>query len=95
MKDIHKNPIFYFLVVPVIIGIWPLLVCAVYLPRTQSSWKIEKMNSQAIETKEKAHKLLKTYFGYDSFRSTQYEVIEKVMNKKDVVLLMRSYLSDQ
>ena len=46
------------------------------------------MTTQTINIKEKAHELLKTYFGYDSFRLTQYEVIEKVLNKKDVVLLM-------
>ncbi len=32
--------------------------------------------------------LLKKYFGYDSFRPLQLEVVEKVMAKKDVVTLM-------
>ena len=42
MKDIHKNPIFYFIVIPAIIGLWPLLLWTVYLPRAQSNWEIEK-----------------------------------------------------
>ena len=42
MKDIYKNPFFYFLVAPAIIGMWPLLLWAVYLPQAQSSWEIEK-----------------------------------------------------
>jgi hypothetical protein len=32
MKDIHKNPVLYYIAIPVLIGIWPLLVWGVYLP---------------------------------------------------------------
>ncbi len=32
MKDIYKNPLFYYILIPVVIGLWPLLVWAVYLP---------------------------------------------------------------
>jgi len=46
------------------------------------------MDSQTLGIKEKSHQLLKKYFGYDSFRDTQYQVIEHVINQKDVVLLM-------
>ena len=35
MKDIYKNPILYYIVVPVIAGLWPLLVWAIYLPAAQ------------------------------------------------------------
>ena len=35
MKDIYKNPILYYIVVPVIAGLWPLLVWAIYLPTAQ------------------------------------------------------------
>ena len=35
MRDIHRNPILYYLLIPVLIGIWPLLVWAVYLPATE------------------------------------------------------------
>jgi len=35
MKDIYKNPILYYIAVPVIVGLWPLLVWAIYLPAAQ------------------------------------------------------------
>jgi hypothetical protein len=44
MKDIYKNPILYCILVPVIVGLWPLLVWAVYLPAAQKN--IEEHKSQ-------------------------------------------------
>jgi len=35
MRDIHRNPIVYYLLIPALIGLWPLLVWAVYLPAAQ------------------------------------------------------------
>ena len=35
MKDIYRNPILYYIAVPVIVGLWPLLVWAIYLPAAQ------------------------------------------------------------
>ena len=35
MKDIYKNPILYYIAIPVIVGLWPLLVWAIYLPNAQ------------------------------------------------------------
>ncbi|HAN09150.1 MAG TPA: DNA helicase RecQ [Clostridiales bacterium] len=37
---------------------------------------------------EVARKLLKQYFGYDEFRKGQYEIIENILNKKDVLGIM-------
>ena len=42
MKDIYKNPLFYYIVVPIVIALWPLLVWAVYLPHAKEKWKNEK-----------------------------------------------------
>jgi hypothetical protein len=36
MRDLHKNPILYYLLIPVLVGIWPLLVGTVYLPRAEN-----------------------------------------------------------
>ena len=36
----------------------------------------------------KAEEVLKTYYGYDSFRSGQKEIIENILNKKDCVAIM-------
>jgi hypothetical protein len=35
MNNIHKNPILYYIAIPVLIGSWPLLVWAIYLPKAQ------------------------------------------------------------
>ena len=35
MNNIHKNPILYYIAIPVLIGIWPLLVWAIYLPKAR------------------------------------------------------------
>ena len=37
MKDIYKNPILYYILVPAIVGLWPLFVWAIYLPTTEES----------------------------------------------------------
>jgi len=37
MKDIYKNPALYYILVPVIVALWPLLVWAVYLPNAEQS----------------------------------------------------------
>ncbi len=42
MKDIHKNPMFYYVLVPVIAALWPLFVWGVYLPAAKSNWQREK-----------------------------------------------------
>jgi len=41
MKDIYKNPVLYYIAVPVIIGLWPLLVWAIYLPNAQKDVKVQ------------------------------------------------------
>jgi len=42
MKDLYKNPLFYYILVPVITALWPLLVYFVCLPKAQRSWNLEK-----------------------------------------------------
>jgi hypothetical protein len=37
MKDIYKNTILYYILVPAIVGLWPLLVWAIYLPAAEES----------------------------------------------------------
>lgn len=36
MKDIYKSPIFYYVLVPAVLALWPLLVRTVYLPRANT-----------------------------------------------------------
>lgn len=42
MRDILRNPMFYYVVAPVLVGIWPLLVWGVYLPQAQQAWEDDK-----------------------------------------------------
>jgi len=35
MKEIYKNPLLYYIVVPVLLAFWPLLVWGIYLPKTE------------------------------------------------------------
>ncbi len=39
MKDLYKNPVLYYILVPCIVGLWPLLVWAVYLPAAEDDLK--------------------------------------------------------
>lgn len=39
MRDLYKNPVFYYILVPVVVAAWPLLVRTVYLPRAQHGYK--------------------------------------------------------
>ncbi len=41
MRDIHKNPILYYLLIPVLVGLWPLLVWVFYLPKAEHTREIE------------------------------------------------------
>jgi hypothetical protein len=49
MKDAIKNPLLYFLLVPVGIAIWPLLVWAMYLPNAQKSFASEQASYEEGE----------------------------------------------
>jgi hypothetical protein len=35
MRDMLKNPMLYYILAPILVGLWPLLVWGVYLPRMQ------------------------------------------------------------
>jgi hypothetical protein len=41
MKDILKNPILYYILVPALVALWPLLVWGVYLPAAKRDWQTE------------------------------------------------------
>ena len=42
MKDVYRNPVFYYILAPVVMALWPLLVWGVYLPKAERNWKSEK-----------------------------------------------------
>jgi hypothetical protein len=41
MREVYKNPMLYYLLIPVLVGMWPLLVWGVYLPRAEHSREVE------------------------------------------------------
>jgi len=42
MKDIYKNPMLYFILVPVLLALWPLLVWAKYLPDAKETLEAKR-----------------------------------------------------
>jgi hypothetical protein len=50
MKDIYKNPIFYYILIPAVIGLWPLLVWSVYLPAADKN--LEEQQNQYRKAEE-------------------------------------------
>jgi len=54
MKQIYKNPSFYYILVPVLVALWPLLVWAVYLPNADKGWEkdVEQFQQGAATIKE-------------------------------------------
>ncbi|MBM4026832.1 MAG: hypothetical protein FJ280_15725 [Planctomycetes bacterium] len=41
MREVYKNPMLYYVLIPVLVGLWPLLVWGVYLPRAEQRREIE------------------------------------------------------
>ncbi len=41
MREVYKNPMLYYVAIPVLVGLWPLLVWAHYLPQSKHSRLIE------------------------------------------------------
>ena len=62
MKEIYKNPFFYYIAVPSLIALWPLLILAVYLPNVE-----ESMNKELTEYK-KAEKIMSEILTLDRDR---------------------------
>ncbi|MGA1979781.1 MAG: hypothetical protein ABSG99_04340 [Sedimentisphaerales bacterium] len=42
MKQIYKNPALYYILAPVLVALWPLLIWGVYLPAAGRNWQVEK-----------------------------------------------------
>ncbi len=49
MKDIYKNPILYYILVPAIVGLWPLLVWAIYLPAADKNLEAQQAQYKKAE----------------------------------------------
>ena len=49
MKDIYKNPLFYYILVPVIAALWPVVIWGVYLPAARSGFDNDKQQYQKAQ----------------------------------------------
>ncbi len=41
MREVYKNPLLYYLLIPMLVGLWPLLVWGVYLPQSKRDLKVD------------------------------------------------------
>ncbi|MHC4264533.1 MAG: hypothetical protein ACYSUK_01205 [Planctomycetota bacterium] len=57
MKDLLKNPILYYILIPIVVGSWPLLITTVYLPKSKANWY--DMKSQYLEAQITIQEILK------------------------------------
>ena len=62
MKDIYKNPTLYYILVPIVIALWPLLIWSVSLPKARAAWNSE------ITQYEKAQKVIEEVLNLDPDR---------------------------
>ncbi len=37
MKEVYKNPILYYVAVPALVALWPVVICFVYLPNAEKT----------------------------------------------------------
>ncbi len=49
MKDIYKNPILYYILVPAIVALWPLFVWAIYIPASENNMKDQQTQAKKAE----------------------------------------------
>ncbi len=56
MKDIHKNPIVYYVGIPLIAALWPLIVWLVYLPNVGK--ELSKINESYQKVQKAAEDIL-------------------------------------
>ncbi len=86
MHDIHKNPILYYVLAPLLVGLWPLLVWAVYLPRAEAAWEEDQQfyrdaTDNIVEILEKDPDRLKIAAESKSLGKFTYaEAVDRVAN---------------
>ena len=49
MREIYKNPNFYYILVPAVVVLWPLFLWAIVLPNAEHSWQNERKQYETAE----------------------------------------------
>jgi hypothetical protein len=86
MRDVFKNPVFYYVLAPILVGLWPLLVWGMYLPKAEKAWEDDrKLYNEAktsiVEILEKDPDRLKIAAESKSLgRFTYAEAVDRVAN---------------
>ncbi|MHC4455903.1 MAG: hypothetical protein ACYS0I_02245 [Planctomycetota bacterium] len=57
MKQIYKEPNLYYIIVPIVVALWPLFVWGVYLPRAEK--KLQDYKSQSNKAEAIIEEILK------------------------------------
>jgi len=86
MREIYKDPMLYYVLAPVLVLAWPLLVWSLYLPKAQSEWNkdqvlCEEAKGHMLEILEKDPgrlELVKTTQSLGKF--TYAEAVDRVAN---------------
>jgi len=84
MKDIHKNPIVYYVGIPAVVALWPLLVWLVYLPN------VGKEFSKINESYQKAQKAAEDILTLDPVRLDFAEAAKKSSEFDYAVVIERT-----
>jgi hypothetical protein len=42
MRELYRNPMLYYVLAPILVSVWPLLVWGFYLPQTEETWEQDK-----------------------------------------------------
>lgn len=53
MKELLKNPVFYYIAIPILAAFWPLLLSAAYLPATREKLQKKTQEYEKMETQIK------------------------------------------
>ncbi len=85
MRDLYRNPMFYYVLAPILIGIWPLLVWAVYLPgttdgRAADEDSLGEAHTAILEILEFDPDRLTIEGGDQGFKFTYAEAIDRAAN---------------
>jgi hypothetical protein len=57
MKDIYKNPIFYYILAPALATLWPIIIWGVYLPASQKG--LDSDMEQYLKAQQLTDELIK------------------------------------
>ena len=89
MRDLHKNPMFYYVLAPILVGLWPLLVWAAYLPRATDDREVDEVSygeaqTAILEILEYDPDRLLIEAGDQGFKFTYAEAIDRAANVCDI-----------